>query len=299
MIDLLYKLYYSCERFSTIKTKTRRVEVKKNIEGKRERGYKRRGEFTKLKIVDPEKLSEEERTDRRAFITKHLPFATTVAKRFFYCYDWIPRDDIIGYAREGLVMAADRFDSKKGFKFTTYAGPWVRNEIRRGIIKNEHTIQIPEHKVVEYYRSARAERENPSEIPPDKEKLSLLPRQTHSLDVPLGDDGDAFINFIPDKTAGPERKAHELDVQKKVSRIAALLQKQLGKKQWHLLSRVSGYVERAEDGDNDPSITDAGREIGIMRPGTAWMSYRSSRRNALKILRKNKVTEVTLKEYFS
>ena len=273
--------------------------MKERIEGKRERGYKRRGEFTKLKIVDPKKLSEEEKVERHKLIEKNLPFATTIANRLFYCYSWVPFEDVIGYAREGLIMAADRFDSKKGFAFTTYAGWWIKNEIRRRAIDDKHLIRIPEHKVIERFRSMRAEKENPSEIPPDKEKLSFLPRRTRSLDASLGDDGDTFINFVPDQTAGPERKAHELNVQKKVSSLATILREKLGETRWHFLARMSGYIERVEDGDSGPSIAAVGREIGIMNPGTAWMSYRNSRRNALKILQRNRVTEVTLKEYFS
>lgn len=273
--------------------------MEKSIERKRERGYKRRGEFTKLKIVNPEKLSEKKKVERHKFIEKNIRFATTIANRFLYRYSWVPRNDVIGYAREGLIRAIDRFDLKKGFKLTTYAGRWIYNEMRRGIIKYEHTIRIPDDKVAERSRSARAERENPSEIPPDKEKLSLLPHRTRSLDDPLSDGGDTFMNFIPDKTAGPERKAHELEVQKKVSRIAALLQKELSEKHWHFLARMSGYVEHAEDGNNGPSISAVGREIGMMNRQTTSMSYKTARKNALKILQKNKVTEATLKEYFS
>lgn len=78
-------------------------------------------------------------------ITCNLRLVVSIAKNYVNNCSLHDIEDLVQYGSIGLKRAAERFDHEKGYKFSTYASWWIRQEIQRGIYKADQTIRIPEH----------------------------------------------------------------------------------------------------------------------------------------------------------
>lgn len=118
---------------------------------------------------------------RQRMIESNLRLVVSIAKH--YQHRGIPLDDLIEDGNLGLIHALEKFDPERGFRFSTYATWWVRQNIERSIMNHSRTIRLPVHVVKELNLVLRALRT--LELTPEIERRSDASRVARLIDKPV------------------------------------------------------------------------------------------------------------------
>jgi len=152
---------------------------------------------------------------KHRFIEENLGLVVNIAKR--YHVDQMPLADLIQEGNIGLMRAVDKFDYRKGFRFSTYASWWIRSYISRAIVRKAGTVRIPEYMLRDRNRIKRTEEANrvklgrnlsedelAAELGVSKKRLSRTKKHdvafVESLDREMpGNDSQKYVDFLADE----------------------------------------------------------------------------------------------------
>ena len=181
-----------------------------------------------------QKIKKGDSEAREQYIKGNLRLVLSVIKRFQNSNE--NADDLFQIGCIGLMKAVDKFEYRRGYKFSTYATWWVRQSVTRAVADYGNTIRIPVHMTESYNKIRRVRQrilQERGRNPTDAElselsgvplaKVQLLTqamRGVESIDAPIGDDEDASrLDFVKgDESDDPQRKFLRMAMEEEIKR---------------------------------------------------------------------------------
>jgi len=206
---------------------------------------------------------------KNRMINSNLRLVVAQARR--YQGHGLPLEDLVQEGMLGLIRAVEKFDWRRGFKFSTYGTLWIRQAIQRGLQNSGRTIRVPVHvaqrqvkvRKIEAELSTRLSREPTDEEIADAADLPIeqvmeireLSRNLASLDQPVGDDGDlALGELLPSDRPDPVDEVAEAMRDQQVATLVG----QLPEDERQVIDLRFGL-----SGDEPQTIRQTGTKLGI------------------------------------
>ena len=162
-----------------------------------------------------QRMEKGDMSARDIMIQSNLRLAFSIAKKYFN--KGFDSDDLLQESNIGLIKAVDRYDWRKGFRFSTYAHWWIQQAVRRHILKNSSAVNIPAHAKSLVWRVNQIKKEYEEEfgdaptmatvaevLGVEEKYLSEVYNSSRipiSLDAQIGGEGRTFGETIPDEKA--------------------------------------------------------------------------------------------------
>jgi RNA polymerase primary sigma factor len=223
---------------------------------------------------------------KERLINSNLRLVIKFARR--YQGHGLSMQDLVQEAMLGLIRAAEKFDYRRGYKFSTYAVLWIKQAIQRGLDNTGRPVRIPAHIAqrertvnrVEAELSASLNREPTEEEIAERAKLPLdevkavrdLTRVTTSLDAPVGDDGDTTLGeFRAEASESVEQEVDEREQESAINAALATLPED---------ERRVIQLRFGTGGTPEASLREVAREVGVSQERARQLEARGLKRLA-------------------